>query len=69
MLQAETFEPLHSGTLTRGSLVDYLLREQQRTAVERFSEWHACAESPQPAQSRPPQPQPGGQQAGGGLKR
>ena len=27
------------------------------------------AESPQLAQSRPPQPQPGGQQAGGGLKR
>ena len=44
MLLAETFEPASSDALKRGSLVDYLLREQQHTAIERFSQWHECEE-------------------------
>jgi formate dehydrogenase iron-sulfur subunit len=49
MLFAKTFDPPETENLARRSLVDYLLREQQHTAVERFSEWHECEDSSPPA--------------------
>src|SRR5687767_2345670 len=45
MFLAEKNDLAETGSLQRRSLVDYLLAEQQRTAVERFSEWHECEET------------------------